>query len=172
MGVPPNVCVHVSDPWGILLFAHFEEPTMFKHWLVTFVLSCAATSMVMAADIPADLAKAVKEYDEAQIQGDGPALRRLVADDYTLIHSTGVLWGKAELIADYTTPGNKIEPFTILEPIEKVWRDGAVMGGVVTLKGFEGGKPFTATLRFADVWAKRDGKWQVVYTHVSRPPTK
>ena len=27
-------------------------------------------------------------------------------------------------------------------------------------------------LRFADIWAKRNGKWQVIYTHVSRPPAK
>jgi ketosteroid isomerase-like protein len=45
-----------------------------------------------------------------------------------------------------------------------------VMGGLVHLRGTEGGEPFAITLRFADIWAKRNGKWQVVYTHVSRPP--
>jgi hypothetical protein len=44
------------------------------------------------------------------------------------------------------------------------------MGGVVTLRGTDGGKPFAARLRFADIWAKRKGKWQVIYTHVSKPP--
>jgi len=33
----------------------------------------------------------------------------------------------------------------------------------------DGGKPFAVKLRFADIWAKRNGKWQVIYTHVSRP---
>ena len=98
----------------------------------------------------------------------GTELRRLVADDYTLLNSTGRIQNKAELIADYTAPGYKIEPFKILEPVEKVWSDGAVMGGLVHLRGTDGGKPFAITLRFADIWAKRNGKWQVVYTHVSR----
>jgi hypothetical protein len=40
------------------------------------------------------------------------------------------------------------------------------------LKGVDSGKPFAVTLRFADIWAKRNGKWQVIYTHVSRPPAK
>jgi hypothetical protein len=43
------------------------------------------------------------------------------------------------------------EPFVILEPVEKVWSDGAVMGGLVNLKGISGGKPFAVTLRFVDV---------------------
>ena len=129
-------------------------------------------SLANAADLPADLAKAVKDYDEAQIHGDKGALQRLVADDYTLVNSSGRIQDKAQLIADYTAPGYKIEPFEIMEPVEKVWRDGAVLGGVVDLRGTEGGKPFAVKLRFADIWAKRNGKWQVIYTHVSRPPAK
>ena len=126
-------------------------------------------SAANAADLPADLAKAVKDYDEAQIHGDKAELQRLVADDYTLVNSSGRIQSKAELIADYTAPGYKIEPFEILQPVEKVWSDGAVMGGVVDLRGTDGGKPFAVKLRFADIWAKRNGKWQVIYTHVSRP---
>ena len=116
-------------------------------------------------------AKAVKDYDEAQIHGNKAELERLLANDYTLINSRGLVEGKAELIAEYTAPGYKIEPFVVRDPIEKVWSDGAVMGGVATLTGIDGGKPFAVTLRFADIWAKRDGKWQVIYTHVS-PPAK
>lgn len=133
------------------------------------LLLAAAT---WSAAIPPDLAKAVKDYDEAQIHGNRTELERLLADDYTLVNSSGRIQTKAELIADYTAPGYKIEPFTVLEPVEKAWSDGAVMGGVATLRGVDGGKPFSMTLRFADIWAKRGGKWQVIYTHVSRPPAK
>jgi hypothetical protein len=126
-------------------------------------------SLSNAANLPADLAKAVKDYDEAQVHGDKAELQRLVADDYTLVNSSGRIQNKAELIADYTAPGYKIEPFEIMDPVEKAWSDGAVMGGVVDLRGTDGGKPFAVKLRFADIWAKRNGKWQVIYTHVSRP---
>jgi ketosteroid isomerase-like protein len=133
------------------------------------VLVVCAPLATFASDIPKELADAVADYDAAQVNGDRAELERLVADDYTLVNSTGRVQNKAQLIADYTTPGYKIEPFKILEPVEKAWGDGAVMGGLVHLKGTDGGKPFAVTLRFADIWAKRHGKWQVVYTHVSRP---
>ena len=140
-----------------------------RRLFMAFTLIVAAHAQ--GAEIPADLAQAVKAYDEAQVHGDRAELERWVADDYTLINSSGRVQRKQELIADYTAPGYKIEPFVVREPIEKVWGDGAVMGGVATLKGVDGGKAFAVTLRFADIWAKRNGKWQVIYTHVS-PPAK
>jgi hypothetical protein len=142
---------------------------MWNARVLVLIAASLLGSLSNAANLPADLAKAVQDYDEAQIHGNKAELQRLVADDYTLVNSSGRIQSKAELIADYTAPGYKIEPFEIQQPVEKVWSDGAVMGGVVDLRGMDGGKPFALKLRFADIWAKRNGKWQVIYTHVSRP---
>ena len=136
--------------------------------LIAALIVCSPLATGFASELPADLAKAVHDYDEAQVQGNRAELERLVADDYTLVNGAGEVQDKSGLIADYTTPGYKIEPFEILEPVEKVWNDGAAMGGLVHLEGVSGGKPFAVSLRFVDVWAKRDGRWQVIYSHVSR----
>jgi hypothetical protein len=143
---------------------------VFNKCFAVLLAAVVFTTSAFAADIPTDLRKAVEDYDHAQVKADGAELRRLVADDYVLINSSGQVQNKSELIADYLAPGYKIEPFQILQPVEKVWNDGAVMGGLVHLKGLSEGKPFAVTLRFADIWAKRNGKWQVIYTHVSKPP--
>jgi hypothetical protein len=150
------------------------SPSGLESAMKTFLLLAAlvVAPPTFAADIPADLAKAVKDYDEAQIHGDRAELERLVADDYTLLSSSGKVQTKKDLIADYTAPGYKLEPFVVEQPIEKVWNDGAVMGGLANLRGVDAGKPFSVSLLFADIWAKRNGKWQVIYTHVSRPPSK
>jgi hypothetical protein len=42
------------------------------------------------------------------------------------------------------------------------------LAGEVRLKGVDHGKPFQAHFRFADVWRKRDGNWNVVFTEVTR----
>jgi len=133
--------------------------------MLSLLLAAAA-----AATIPADLAAAVHGYDQAQIRGNKAELERWLADDYLLVNSSGQTETKAQLIADYTAPGFKIEPFTIEQPVEKVWGDGAVMGGIATLKGTDGGKRFELRLRFADIWAKRNGRWQVTYTQVAKAP--
>ena len=137
---------------------------------MALVIAILASPTIPAAELPADLAKAVKDYDRAQIEGNRAELERLLADDYTLLNGAGKTETKAQFVAESTAPGFKLEPFVVEDAIEKVWSDGAVMGGIATLRGTDGGKPFAATLRFADIWAKRNGKWQVIYTHVSRPP--
>ena len=133
--------------------------------MLTLLLAAAA-----AFAIPGDLAAAVHAYDKAQVDGNRAELERWLADDYLLVNSSGQTETKAQLIADYTAPGFKLEPFTIEQPVEKVWGDGAVMGGIATIRGTDSGKPYEMRLRFADIWAKRDGRWQVTYTQVAKAP--
>ena len=133
-----------------------------------FLAGVAAFVDANESRIPADLAARVHAYDEAQVKGDKAALEDLVADDYVLVNSRGQRQTKADLIGDYTKLGFKLEPFVVEEPVEIVWRDGAVMGGVARIRGVDDGQPFDLKLRFSDIWAKRDGKWRVIYTHVNR----
>jgi ketosteroid isomerase-like protein len=129
------------------------------------------TAGAVEVSLPADLASAAAAYDEAQVKSDGAALQRLLADDYTLVSSTAHIYTKAQFIADSTTPGSTIEPFVLRNVINRVWADGAVLSGEVELKGMSEGKPYSAHMRFADVWRKRAGKWQVVFTEVTRFPS-
>jgi hypothetical protein len=121
----------------------------------------------VSANVPPDLAAAVHAYDLAQSDGDRAALERWVADDYVLVNSRGQVENKAKLIADYTAPGFDLEPFTVEQPVERVWKDGAVMGGVATIRTSDGQR-FEMRLRFADIWARRNGRWQVVYSQVAK----
>jgi ketosteroid isomerase-like protein len=144
-----------------------------KH-AVAILAALSLAGPAMAASpykhLPADLAQAAEAYDEAQVHGDGAALERLVADDYVLVSGGAVVQDKARLIHDYVDPGFHLDPFVIEEPVEQVWGDAAVLGGLVTMTGTDGGQHFSMKVRFADVWARRDGRWRVVYTQVTRVP--
>ncbi|HET6805713.1 MAG TPA: nuclear transport factor 2 family protein [Frateuria sp.] len=122
------------------------------------------------AMLPRNLARAVAEFDRAQVQGDGAALARLLADDYVLFNSRGRVEDKAAFIRDYTAAGTTMKPFTVEDEVVRHWPGGAVLGGLVTLEGTSEGKPYTVRLRFADIWRERDGRWQVVFTGATRVP--
>ena len=130
----------------------------------------APAPAALAATLPPELAAAAKAYDQAQVRSDRAELERLLADDYRLFNSGGQVQDKAAFIADSTAPGFHMEPFRVEEPLEEVVGDTALLGGVATLKGADGGKPFTARLRFMDVWAKRGGRWVVIFTQATRVP--
>jgi ketosteroid isomerase-like protein len=136
--------------------------------LVSFFAGFCAVATAAGPTIPADLAARVKAWDDAQIKGDKAALEDLLADDFVLINSRDQRQTKADLVADYTKPGFKLDPFVVEQPVELVWQDGAVMGGIARLTGVDDGAKFSVTLRFSDVWAKRDGKWRVIYAQARR----
>lgn len=134
--------------------------------MLTAVLTMlvASGAMPQYKDLPPDLAAAARAFDQAQVHSDRAALERLLADDYLLSNSADEHETKAEFIRDYTAKGFTFEPFTIEQPVQRVWHDGAVLGGIVEAKGMSDGKRYDVRLRFVDVWAKRGGKWQVVFT--------
>jgi hypothetical protein len=119
------------------------------------------------SDLPADLAKAALAYDEAQLRNDGTELNRLLADDYKLVSRAGTVLNKTQFVTHSTDPDVKLLPFTIEQPLHTVWSDGAVLGGKVNYRTVDHGKEGAQMLLFADIWAKRSGRWRVVYTQVS-----
>jgi ketosteroid isomerase-like protein len=99
---------------------------------------------------------------------DRPALDRLIADDFVLQNSGGHAQDKASFIADQVAPGYSLKPFTVEQPWRRVMGDTALLGGVATLNGTDGGAPFSVRLRFVDVWQKRSGRWVVVLAQTTR----
>ena len=122
------------------------------------------------AGLPQDLAAAATAYDLAQFKSNQPELKRLLADDYTLAGSNGKNQTKGEYIADAVAPGSKTTYVAITQQVRKVWPNGAVLGGMVDAKGFNHGKAYAMRARFVDIWAKRDGRWQVIFTQVNDAP--
>jgi hypothetical protein len=132
--------------------------------LIAAILAAASVAL------PADLEKAAHDYDQAQVKSDKAELERLLAPDYVLHNSGGQVQDKASFIADQVAPGYKLEPFTVEEKVEKVMGDSAILGGVARAKGTSGGEPYDVRLRFIDVWAKRGGRWVVVFSQATRVP--
>lgn len=133
----------------------------------------AALALAAAARAPAPgsaLDRAVAEYDSAQVHGDRRALQRLLADDYVLANSGGGTETKAEFIADLTDPGYHLDPYVVLQPVERTWATSALRGGVARLTGTSAGKPFDVCLRFIDVWHRERSTWRVAYSQAMRAP--
>ena len=130
----------------------------------------AALLAAASVALPADLAKAAHDYDQAQVSSNRAELERLIADDYVLHNSGGQRQDKTSFIADQIAPGYKLEPFEVTEKVEKVMGDAAILGGVARARGTSGGEPYDVKLRFIDVWAKRGGKWVVVMSQATGVP--
>jgi hypothetical protein len=71
-------------------------------------------------------------------------------------------------IAAFTDPKTHLEPFVVEHPVAiRLAETAVIIGGEATLKGTDGGEPFSEHIRYADIFQLRDGRWQVVYTQVT-----
>ena len=135
--------------------------------VLLFLLSA---SRPVADELPAELAAALSSYDRAHYQSDLPRLASLVTDDYVLVNSDASVENKEQFLADFRLPGFKIEPYVREQSTNKVWDCGAVTAAIVRLSWTQDGMKHTRALRYADVWVKKDGRWQVTFTQVTRVP--
>jgi len=121
-----------------------------------------------AQDSNADVRTVADAFDNAQYRRDRVALEAMIAPDYLAVFGSGRIVGRSEFIAGYTAPDVTFEPFEITDRLFlRIAPDAAVVGGEGRIRGTEKGQKFAEHFRFSDTFAKRDGKWVVVFTQVT-----
>lgn len=108
-----------------------------------------------------------RDWNQAEMKGDTAWFERMLTSDYTGVDGrTGKTSSKAENIADIKT--NTTDSANLSGLDVRLKGDTAVITGLSHNKGKDGkGAAFDRTIRFTDVWVKRDGKWQVLSSHGS-----
>jgi len=120
--------------------------------------------------LPKDLAAAATAYDLAQFKTNRPELERLLADDYVLSGTDGRNLTKAESILAATTSGGSDKSVALSGQVTRIWPGGAVLAGIVDASETVDGKRQSIRARFVDVWAKRNGRWLVIFTQIDNVP--
>lgn len=129
-----------------------------------------ATAARATGTLPSDLLKAIEDYDRATVSNDIATLATLVADDYVLVNSDSTLQDKQSYLEDFKVPGFKLDPYELQQQVRKVWGDAALLAGVVRLSWTLEDEHHARMLRIAHVWSRRNGRWQLAYTQLTRIP--
>ena len=93
---------------------------------------------------------------------DIPALNRLIADDLIYIHSSARVDTKATLIGAMESGATVYRSVVPSEVTAQDLGDAVVLTGVAAIEVTSGGNAMSFRVRFADVYAKRAGSWQMV----------
>ncbi|WP_161811902.1 nuclear transport factor 2 family protein [Steroidobacter agaridevorans] len=136
--------------------------------LVAGIAGAAEPAPAGTADLPPDLATAIKQHEQATFRNDIVALGKLVADDYLLVNSDSTLQNKQSYLADFAVPGFKLDPYVMEEPVQKIWGDTALSAGRLHLTWTQDGKRQDRRVRIVHVWTKEDGHWRLKYTQLTR----
>ena len=113
------------------------------------------------ADIQQRLAKAWMTADRA-------AIERIIAPDWTLTGADGRLSTRADVLRDaFETKVHRIAVIEIDDVRVRLFGDAAVVTGRTRGRGRYQDVPYDVSLRFTDVFVRRDGRWQAVASHAS-----
>jgi len=124
-------------------------------------------------DVAAEVKKIEREWLDAYEQRDAEAMKRIIADDFVIYFGDGNLQKKADIVRMMERgkaagrPGGK---FSTEETEARVYGDTVVLTGrVISQMGDS-----REVSRYTDTWVRRDGKWQVVSSHLGneKAPSK
>jgi ketosteroid isomerase-like protein len=136
------------------------------------VACLAAASVPAAGPDEAAVLAAQKERMQAMVRGDVDALGRLLPDDLTYTHASGVADTKASLLSSIKSGKLKYKSIDPGQPRVRMYGNTAVLTGTATVQvesTMAGPAPFQ--ILFTDVYVKKgDGAWQAVAWQSTRPP--
>jgi ketosteroid isomerase-like protein len=106
---------------------------------------------------------------QAEQQGDIPALEQILAPDYQGYDPSGRPQDRAGVLRGYAEGGG-VKVTTLLQSDlrARVLGDAGFVAGINVMRGQQGHEHFDLRLRFLDVYAWRDGRWQLVASQDTR----
>jgi ketosteroid isomerase-like protein len=120
-------------------------------------VASAATMSQADTDV---LAAEAKRFD-ALIQRDVETVNRLMADDLTYTHSSGVRQNKAQVFSLFSTGKIVYKSVETSDQHVQVVGDVGIITGTIKLVYNDGADHLIDSV-YTDVYVKRDGRWQLL----------
>jgi ketosteroid isomerase-like protein len=117
---------------------------------------------------------AVAELERARFAAmtrpDVNALEAMLADDLVYCHSDGQCETKVEFLETIRSERIRYRAIEVLELRPRVVGDAVVVHGSIAIDGVLGGQPRKLRIVYTDVYARREGRWQLIAWQSTRLP--
>jgi len=118
---------------------------------------------IEAAEVTELLADIEERIATAWVNGDRSFIEQILAEDWSVTDLTGRVLKRAEVLEEaFGSKDRQIVSMRIDEVNVRPFGDWAIVTGRTHAAGAYQGETAEVTLRFTDVFANRNGRWQVV----------
>jgi ketosteroid isomerase-like protein len=131
-----------------------------------------AATPAPAEDVAAVISQLEHQWVDAIVKKDTAALDRLLAEDFNGTSPTAHLYNKTMAVDDLSRGTYVVESMNLDEVSVNAYGDVAVAFTSQEEKSRYGGKDLSGHYHYTDVWARKDGRWQVVASHGTRFDTQ
>jgi ketosteroid isomerase-like protein len=112
--------------------------------------------------IASELTEIEQKLVKAWIAGDRGTVDSILAADWSVIDLTGHVLTRQQVMQELGSGDRRIESGSVDELNVRVFGEVAIVTGRSVLAGSYQGQRASVVQRFTDVFARRDGRWQVV----------
>jgi hypothetical protein len=126
--------------------------------------------MTAAVTSDGSLLDAARRLADAERRGDVGALEELIGADYAGYDPAGRHQDRALVLRAYADGRVRVSTLGQTELSARVVGEVGLVTGVSEFQGRQGDELFDFRLRFLDVYAWRDGRWQLVASQDTRLP--
>lgn len=134
--------------------------------LLSLLVAVAAAAQDPAAEIRAADARRMA----AMVAVDVPALEALLAEELTYTHSSGQVETRAQFLESLTSGTLRYRSLAPSDVSVRAYGDVAVATGRVEVEATSQGNDLKLSLRFTEVWVRRDGAWKLTAWQSTRLP--
>ncbi|HKP69813.1 MAG TPA: nuclear transport factor 2 family protein [Pyrinomonadaceae bacterium] len=140
--------------------------------LLFLIVTTSITTSVQAqtSAFEQEVRKLERTWLDAYEKRNVDAMTAIVADDFTITFPDGSIQTKPQIIESLKRPGGSAMKFFTESVQSRAYGDTVVLIGLVTSEWKQNDKPMSDRSRYTDTYVKRNGKWQVVASHLSNAP--
>jgi ketosteroid isomerase-like protein len=115
-----------------------------------------------------ELLKIEKEFARAIVKNDAEAIRQFLADEWVIIDADGGIIEKARFLGVVESGALTHEMMESDDVEVRIYGDSAVVSGLTRTKGKFMGQDFSTQERATDVFVMQNGRWQCVFSQLTR----
>lgn len=163
---------NLADP-GIWHTKTQETGVHMKHLVMASVmLAICSLGLARTKDTTKELVAAEESFNGALLRGDWKSIEQLYDNDLIFTNADGSVSHKSDDVATIKMGEAKFESIEMSNVNVQDLGEVAVVTGKLLEKGHYKTEDLGGTYRFTDVWAKRNGRWQLVAGQETRyaPP--
>lgn len=138
-----------------------------KRALALLVAVLTISCQMKRTDVRQELLKAESDFAKAVVKNDADAIGKFLGDEWEIIGPDGNIIVKARFL-EVIRSGMLTHELMESEGMNvRSYGNSAIVTALTKTKGKFAGNEFATQERTSDVFVKRDGRWQCVFSHLT-----
>jgi ketosteroid isomerase-like protein len=134
----------------------------------TYILAARAQTQSDPTTVLADIEQ---QLPKLMLAGDQAGYGAFLTDDWSVINTDGQILTKDQVLRQmFVTGERRVDAIAVDDVKVRPLGDVAIVTGRTVASGVVRGTKVTATLRFTDVFVRRNGRWQIAASQGTRVP--